>query len=111
MSIRLIIALIVAVGLAASHWKAYTMGEKSLQADWDAERQEVAKLSRQQQDANRDAARKAEIRYIETETERVEFLTITQKELANESQNLVGCVLDDGDISVLNKAASSARQD
>lgn len=111
MNIRLIIALIVAVGLAASHWKAYTTGKKNVQAEWELERAELLKISRQQVDANRDTARKAEIRYVDRETVRTEFLTITQKELANESQNLVSCRLDAGYLSLLNKAASSARED
>jgi hypothetical protein len=71
------------------------MGEKNVQAEWELERAELLKISRQQVDANRDTARKAEIRYVDRETVRTEFLTITQKELANESQNLVSCVLDD----------------
>jgi hypothetical protein len=35
MSIRLIIALIVAVGFAASHWKAYVSGKTAERAEWN----------------------------------------------------------------------------
>ena len=111
MTLRIIAAIVIAVALAASHWKAYTAGKKTVQAEWEIERAELLKISRQQVDANRDTARKAEIRYVDRETVRTEFLTITQKELANESQNLVSCRLDAGDIGLLNKASSSARED
>lgn len=39
---RLWAALVVAVFLAGTHWKAYTEGGKSVQAAWDAERAQVA---------------------------------------------------------------------
>lgn len=34
-SIRVVAALIVATALSASHWEAYTLGTKGVQADWD----------------------------------------------------------------------------
>lgn len=39
---RLWAALVVAVFLAGTHWKAYTEGSKSVQAAWNAERVQVA---------------------------------------------------------------------
>lgn len=36
MSLHLIAALIVAVVLAGTHWKAYKMGERGVQAEWDS---------------------------------------------------------------------------
>jgi len=38
---RLWAAVILAVGLAASHWKAYTSGGKSVRVEWDKERAEL----------------------------------------------------------------------
>ncbi len=109
--IKTIAAIIVAVALAAGGWWAYNAGKRSVQADWDAERHELARLVRQHQDANRETARAAEIRYVDRETVRTEYLTTTKEELRNESQNLESCRLDAGDISLLNKAAGTARQD
>lgn len=42
----LVIALIAAVILAGTHWKAYTAGEKSVQAEWDAARLEASQEAR-----------------------------------------------------------------
>jgi hypothetical protein len=111
MNVKIIAALILAVFLAGTHWKAYTSGKAAITKEWELDRAESAKLARFQQDANRDTARKAEIRYVDRETVRTEFLTITEKDLANESANLTVCRLDDGDIGLLNKAASTARED
>jgi hypothetical protein len=33
--IKTVAAIIVAVALAASHWKAYTQGKRAVQSDWD----------------------------------------------------------------------------
>jgi hypothetical protein len=38
-------AVALAVGLAASHWKVYKLGEQNVQAKWDAQSLEVAKQS------------------------------------------------------------------
>lgn len=38
LSPRVWIAVALAVALAASHWKAYTLGEKTVQDEWQAER-------------------------------------------------------------------------
>ncbi len=111
MSIRIAIALIIVLAFGASNWKAYTSGKATVTKEWELDRAESARLARAQQDANRDTTRKAEIRYVDRETVRTEFLTITERELANESTNLVSCRLDAGDIGLLNKAASTARED
>lgn len=42
---RLWAGLALAVALAASYWKAYTMGKSTVQAKWDAQSLEVAKQS------------------------------------------------------------------
>lgn len=36
------VAIILATALAASHWKAYTSGQKQVQAQWNAERLDIA---------------------------------------------------------------------
>lgn len=102
---------IVVVLLAAGAWKAHHLGivkgRAEVQADWDR-----AKLQAiEKREINRDTARKAEIRYVDRETVRTEYLTTTKEELHHESQNLESCRLDAGDISLLNKAAGAARQD
>ena len=108
---KIVIAIALAVFFAGTHWKAYTSGKATVTKEWELDRAESARLARAQQDANRDTTRKAEIRYVDREIVRTEFLTITEKELVNESTNLVSCRLDDGDIGLLNKAASTARED
>ena len=42
---RVVAALLLAVALAASHWKAYTQGEKAVTAQWNAERLETARAT------------------------------------------------------------------
>lgn len=42
---RLWAGLALTVALAASYWKAYTMGKSTIQAKWDAQSLEVAKQS------------------------------------------------------------------
>ncbi len=111
MSARLIAALIMAAVLAGFGCWAYNAGKRSVQADWDAERSESARLVRQQQDANRGAARVAEIRYVDRQTVQTVFLNTTEKELQNEAKNLDACRLDAGDLSLLQRAASCARED
>lgn len=111
MNIRIVAALIIAVALAGFGWWAYSAGKKTVQADWDAERSESARLVRQQQDANRDTARAAEVRYVDRETVRTQTITVIEKELRNEAQNLDACRLDAGDISLLQRAAACARED
>jgi hypothetical protein len=43
LNLRLVAAAAIAVALAASHWKAYTQGEKSVQAAWNVEKLELAR--------------------------------------------------------------------
>jgi hypothetical protein len=102
---------LVLVALAAGAWKAHhsgiVKGRAQVQADWDR-----AKLQAiEKREENRDTARKAEIRYVDRETVRTEYLTATKKELRDEAENLESCRLDAGDVGLLNKAASAARQD
>ena len=48
---------VLATGLAASHWKAYHMGKVKVQAEWTAEKLEVAKQSlKLTEQATRDTA-------------------------------------------------------
>ena len=93
-------------------WKAdlrnegLTAGRAEVQADWDR-----AKLQAiEKREVNREVARKVEIRYVEGEAKRTEFLVVTQKELSYETKNLESCRLDAGDIGLLNKVASTARE-
>jgi hypothetical protein len=111
MNLKIAAYLIIAVALAASHWKAYVSGKTAVTKEWELDRAESVRLARAQQDANRDTARKVDIVYVDRETVRTEFLTITQKELANETKNLESCITTDGAIGVLNKAADAARAD
>jgi hypothetical protein len=102
---------IVLAALAAGAWKAHhsgiVNGRAEVQAAWDDEK----RLALESRERNRDTARKAEIRYVDREIVRTEYLTATKEELRNESQNLESCRLDAGDIGLLNKAAGAARQD
>lgn len=58
MNIRLIIALIVALGLAASHWKAYTTGKTAERTEWNLrtikandDARELERLNRQSKES------------------------------------------------------------
>lgn len=42
---RIWAAVMVAIFLAGTHWKAYTAGQKSIQAEWNAEKVEQSRLS------------------------------------------------------------------
>jgi hypothetical protein len=109
---RWIVGFTLAVTLlAAGAWKTHhsgiVKGRAEVQADWDrAKFQAIEK-----REVNRDTARKAEIRYVDREIVRIEYLTATKEELRHETTNLESCRLDAGDISLLNKAAGAARQD
>jgi hypothetical protein len=78
---------------------------------YDRAMQEVNASAAKRTEANRDTAKKAELVYVDREIVRTEFLTITQRELANETKNLESCILTDGAIGLLNKAADAARAD
>jgi hypothetical protein len=102
---------VVLTALAAGAWKAHhsgiVKGRAEVQADWDR-----AKLQAiEKRELNRDTARKVEIRYVDREIVRTEYLTATKEEMRHETANLESCRLDAGDIGLLNKAASTARQD
>ena len=102
-----IVILLLAAGAWKAHHSGIVKGRAEVQADWDrANFQAIEK-----REVNRDAARAAEVRYVDREKIRVEYLTTTKEELRHESQNLESCRLDAGDISLLNKAAGAARQD
>lgn len=108
---RIVVAALFIALMAAGLWKVHHLGivkgRAEVQADWDR-----AKLQAiEKREVNRDTARKAEIRYVDRETVRTEYLTTTKEELHHESQNLESCRLDAGDIGLLNKAAGAARQD
>jgi hypothetical protein len=109
-NLRIIIVFIIALVLAASHWKAYTIGKKTVQIEWDAHTAESARLARKQQDENREKARAVEVRYVDRERVRVETITEILKEIPNETANLERCRLDAGDIGLLNEAARTARE-
>lgn len=49
---RMWAALAIALVLAASHWKAYRMGEASIQADWTAEKLAIEKNKAKLVEAN-----------------------------------------------------------
>ena len=102
-----IVVVLLAAGLWKAHHSGIVKGRAEVQADWDR-----AKLQAiEKREINRNTARKAEIRYVDRETVRTEYLTTTKEELHHESQNLESCRLDAGDIGLLNKASSSARED
>jgi hypothetical protein len=106
---RLVIAAIFVALTAAGLWKVHHLGivkgRAQVQADWDREKLRAI----EKREVNRDTARKAEIRYVDREVIRTEFLTAAKEELKNETTNLESCRLDAGDIGLLNKAASTAR--
>ena len=102
-----IVILLITAGLWKARHSGIVIGRAEVQADWDR-----AKLQAiEKREINRETARAAEVRYVDREKIRVEYLTTTKEELRNESQNLESCRLDAGDISLLNKAAGAARQD
>ena len=47
------LAAALAAALAWTHWKAYGIGEASVQADWDAERSEVSRQSKKIEEKRR----------------------------------------------------------
>lgn len=51
MNLRIIATIVIAVALAASHWKAYVKGQNDKQVEWNIDKIEQLKLARQ-----RDAA-------------------------------------------------------
>jgi hypothetical protein len=110
MSIRIIAALIIAALLAAGVWKIHhngiVKGRAEVQSDWDRSKLQAI----EKREVNRETARNAEIRYVDREKVRTEYLTTTQKELRDESKNLESCLLDAGDIGLLNSAANSTRE-
>lgn len=108
---RLVIAALFIALMAAGLWKVHHLGIVKGRAEIEAERTRERMQAIEKREVNRDTARAAEIRYVARETVRTEYLTATKEELHHESQNLESCHLDDGDISVLNKAAGAARQD
>ena len=71
MSIRLIIALIVAVGLAASHWKAYVSGKTAERTEWNMrtikandDARELERLNRQSKEVALENQKRALVRNI-----------------------------------------------
>lgn len=102
-----IVILLITAGLLKARHSGIVKGRAEVQADWDKAKFQAL----EKREVNRDTARKAEVRYVDREKIRVEYLTITKEELRNESQNLESCHLDAGDISLLNKTAGAARQD
>lgn len=111
MTMRLVIAAISIALTAAGLWKVHHLGIVKGRAEIEAERTRERMQAIEKREVNRDTARKAEIRYVDREIVRTEYLTITKEELRHESANLESCRLDAGDIGLLNKAASTARQD
>lgn len=108
---RLVIAALFVALMAAGLWKVHHLGIIKGRAEIEAERTRERMQAIEKREVNRDTARAAEIRYVDRETVRTEYLTTTKEELRNESKNLVSCVLDAGDIGLLNKSAGSARED
>lgn len=53
LSPRVWVAIALAIALAASHWKAYHMGGKSVQADWDAQTLALTQKALEAEAANR----------------------------------------------------------
>jgi hypothetical protein len=101
-----IVLAALAAGLRKAHHSGIVKGRAEVQADWNR-----AKLQAiEKREVNRDTARKAEIRYVDRETVRTEYLTTTKEELRDEATNLDSCRLDAGDIGLLNKSASAARE-
>ena len=103
---RLAALAVVLAALAASHWKAYTAGKNTVRAEWAIEREAANEKARETRERNRTTALTAEKIYIDRERVRTEFLVTTQREIINETANLVSCQLDPGDIRVLNAAAN-----
>ena len=55
--LRLAVAAVIAVFLAGTHWKAYTSGKATVQAEWQAEKLEVGRQSlKLSEQATRDTA-------------------------------------------------------
>jgi hypothetical protein len=102
---------LLAVAFMGAVTLGYKFGEHRLeQRGYDRAMQEVAVKAAKRTEENRDNARQAEIRYVDRETVRTQYLTITKEELRNEAKNLDSCRLDAGDIGLLNKAANTARE-
>ena len=100
--------MVITITLLASHWKAYVMGKKTVQAEWTIEREASNEKARETRERNRTAALTAEKIYIDREKVRTEFLVTTMKEVTHETANLATCALDAGDVGLLNAAAHRA---
>ena len=59
MNIKLLAALIVAIALAASHWKVYVLGKNNKQADWDKAKLIANDAARETERINRNSKEKA----------------------------------------------------
>ena len=105
---RLVALLVILAALAGLYWKGYTNGEKSEAAKWAIEREAANEKARESRERNRTTALTAEKIYIDRERVRTEFLVTTQREIINETANLVSCQLDHGDLRLLNTAAHRA---
>ena len=108
---RLAALLVILAALGALYWKGYTNGEKSEAAKSAIEREAANEKARETRERNRNTALTAEKIYIDRERVRTEFLVTTQREIINETANLVSCQLDPGDIRVLRAAAHSFSTD
>lgn len=73
---RVWIAIALAIALAASHWKAYTSGGKSVQAEWDAQT-----LALTQAALAAEAANRAKEQVLQTKVQKVSAEYAKQKQV------------------------------
>lgn len=108
---KLALIAAIALGLAMSHWKAYTLGKAGEHAERLQERAEAKELSDAERESNRLRARAAEGKHAATEAVRVEYVDRILKEVIRETAPVASCIIPSPAIVRLNAAAHCARED
>ena len=99
-------ALVAAIGFAIDH-----LDNSRQQIGYDRAQAEYTANAEKQRTTNQDTARAVEVRYVDREVVRLEYITKIEKELQHETQNLAACTVTDGAVRLLNDARDCASQD
>ncbi len=104
MYLRLAAAAVIAIFLAGTHWKAYTVGKSVVQVAWDTEKAEMVLAAAEAQKKNQETADKVAEKVVTAAAkDRIVYRTIL-KEAANVPND---CPLPSS-VRVLHDAAASA---
>lgn len=108
---RIAIALVIALTLAGTHWRAYTRGELSVRQQWDAERVQAALQAEERREINRATARQAEQQQATQTVYRDRYITQTITEIRHVTNPLAACPVPPAAVRMLNDAARCAGAD